>query len=265
MKTRKNMYIPACLACLLAMSVATAPLRADYASWNTDPNTLQINEGSLDNNSLYKLFNEYFADYLETPYTSGDELYADRGVKDVVANWTVGEGARIESSFKSAMNGHTLSLIDQSGNTVYSHDFAQSQFDTMLGGEMIFLTEAGLYNFSLDTWYNSNTEITDSFSGADPTLNAGNVIHMVAFDVTDLVRAMYDDMDIESAYLFGWEDLPYDNWYADFDYQDLAYIMINVKPNVAAATPEPATALILALGAAVGLPLWRRKFRGNTR
>lgn len=240
---------------------------ADYSLWNSDPETLQINDDNLYNDpqkTLANLFNNYFADQLAelgySGYATSQDLYNDRGVKEVVANWTASEGASIQASFKNAAFAHTLSLLDNQGNVVDSTYFAGYSFDEKLSEGHVFNFAAGEYNFSLDVdgygWFDN------MFYGEDPSMNSDSLIHMVAFDVTDLVRLMFDDASIESAYLFGWEDMLGKDG-GDFDYQDLAYLMINVSPNAAAATPEPSTMLILGFGGLAGVALLRRKLRKN--
>lgn len=252
------------ICCAFALMTTTAVVRADYLNANGDLETLKISPSDTwDNRSLASLFNSYFADQLDGfAYSNSNDLFNDRGVKYDVQNWTVSEGARMESSFKNAGYGHTLNLLNASGETIDSTNFASWTFSDNLGGDHVFNLAAGDYNFSLETWSTAQgtsssdpTKTLETFYGSDPSMNSDNMYHMVAFDVTDLVRLMYGDESITSAYMFGWEDLTNGDW----DYQDLAYIMVNVAPN---ATPEPATALIFGLGALV-LPFAGKRLRGK--
>ncbi|MGL4593867.1 MAG: VPLPA-CTERM sorting domain-containing protein, partial [Thermoguttaceae bacterium] len=79
------------------------------------------------------------------------------------------------------------------------------------------------------------------------------IIRMISFDVTDLLQLKYGNSNIQSAYLFAWEDQAF----GDFDYNDTVYIITNLTPNVPSATPEPASAIILASGL-IGIPFMRR-------
>ena len=256
--------LPTAIVFVLIVSVASA-LRADiltseqkdfYREHNAILETIRINDDSgLDvdaagnNITLASLFNEYFG----TDYASSQALFDELGVKEIVSTWTVNENARIEASFKSAALAQTLSIIDSLGNAVASQTFAGGIFGDRLGGEPIRFDVAGLYHFSLDTGENV-------FSASNS--NDG-LIHLIAFDVTALMQAKLPDEQIDSAYLFCWEDLNADHWYADFDFQDLSYIMINVTPNT--VTPEPSTFLIMGIGGAGFLLLRKRSAAGSTQ
>lgn len=255
--------LPTAIAFVLIVSLASS-IRADiltseqkdfYREHNAAMDTLRINDDSgLDvdaagnNITLVSLFNKYFG----TDYTSSQALFEELGVKEIVTNWTVNENARIEASFKSAALAQTLNILDSMGNTVASQTFAGGT-STGLGGEPVHFDVAGLYNFSLGTGENV-------FSASN---SKDGLIHLLTFDVTALMQAKLPDEQIESAYLFSWEDLNLDHWYSDFDYQDLSYVMINVAPNT--VTPEPSTLLILGLGGIGFLLLRRRIAAGPTQ
>lgn len=233
----------------LAICVFGANLYADYEA-NADPDTLIIYDTNInnDNYNLYELFNNYFG----TNYESSQALYEDRGVNSS-GSWIASDGAAIVSSFKNALLEQTLNVVNSNtGDVVASHVFGTS-FDKALTDGTILNLDAGLYEFTLEA-------AGELLYGADSSSNADGLIHMIALDVTDLIQAMYGDENINSAYLFGWEDLLSSNWYADFDYQDLAYLMINVQPESTAATPEPGTVLIFGLGL-VGAALAGRRLR----
>jgi hypothetical protein len=86
--------------------------------------------------------------------------------------------------------------------------------------------------------------------------------HLIAFDVTNLIQQRSGYENVESAFLFAFEDLalsPEHREYLDFDYQDFAFILTNVKANVDVVTPEPATALIVSIIGACALPFLKRR------
>lgn len=247
------------LLSVVFLMVSVAQLRADVIPWNSDPSSLQITDSGKysDPHSLAGLFTNYFADELGSlglsGYTSSQDLYEDRGVKSIVQNWTVNDNASIHASFKNAAFAHDLNLLNSSGNVVDTKSFPGYTFNDKLGDGLIFELSAGDYNFSLDV----TSGIQNMFYGDDPTKNTDGSIHMVAFDVTDLMQARYGADLVESAYLFGWEDMLENNG-GDWDYQDLAYIMVNVTPNL---TPEPGTLLIFGVGIVFGAAAIRRQNR----
>lgn len=253
----------AALAFLVFANVA----QADYLSTNQEMSTLQINDEPIYDNRdtvLYKLFNSYFTEHLgeayKENYSSSNDLFAARGVKDFVTSWFVNENATIQAAFKVASYNHTLYLNDAQGNAAEigyypgnANPGEPGYGQTTINDNPMVIGESGLYTFSLDTEKNGKD---NTFYSQDADMNGDNFIHMIAFDVTDLMRQVLDDMTIESAYLIGWEDMLSEDG-ADFDYQDLTYIMVNVTPVSYASTPEPATALILLCGVA-GYPVLRR-------
>lgn len=275
----KNRTLPLiCVVFTLALSSASHAQRlpydvsAAYAEANKSYDTFQISSLS-DSKLLVEVFNNFFADQLATTndvYTTGNDLYADRGVKEMVSSWRVGGNTEIIGSFRSAALGHQLDMLDAgTGAILDSHRFDAGVFNTAMSSESIFMGPDGGadINFMLRGWSewtdvvrDENGNIVDTkhnigglgspIYGDDPTKNPYDMIQMVAFDVTDLVRLMYGDMSIESAYFFGWEDYKYypNHKDIDFDYQDLTYLMINITPNTVAITPEPGTALIFAVG-----------------
>lgn len=275
----KNRILPLiCVSFILAFSSISHAQRlpydvsAAYAEANKSYDTFQISSLS-DSKLLVEVFNNFFADQLATTndvYATGNDLYADRGVKEMVSSWRVGGNTEIIGSFRSAALGHQLDMLDAStGSILDSHRFDAGVFNTAMSSESIFMGPDGGadINFMLRGWSewtdvvrDENGNIIDTkhnigglgspIYGDDPTKNPYDMIQMVAFDVTDLVRLMYGDMGIESAYFFGWEDYKYypNHKDIDFDYQDLTYLMINITPNTVATTPEPGTALIFTVG-----------------
>lgn len=246
----------------------------EYGQSNTSYDTFRIS-GLSDSKMLVEVFNNYFSEQLAVTgesYDTGNDLYASRGVREMVDTWHVNEGAQIIGSFRSAGMGHTLNFLDADGDKVWSHEYPRNVYDKALGNDVITVDATGDYNFSLNTWSEyvrqETGETVREYSsvtryGDDPSKNPYDVIQMVAFDVTDLVQLMFDDPTIESAYFFGWEDYYFTPNHSsmDFDYQDLVYLMVNVTPNTSSSMPEPATAVILGCAALFGAAFGRRKFR----
>ena len=249
-------------------SIARADLTSQYNVIIYDINNFN------DNTSLFQLFNDYFADQLKGPegeYACSNDLYNARGV-DPYTDWTT-SGSQMVGAFKVADLGHDMSMVNSSGETVASlvHFDGTENIGaglnggiTDLGAQSVTNIPDGLHvNFQLDAyWQNS---LVYSWS-SNPELNDGSLgkpddgmVHMLAFDVTDLYNAKYNTSNA-SVYMFAWEDLHLDaaggGERADWDYQDFVAIVTNVKPDDA-ATPEPATMLVFGLGLA-GLGCARR-------
>lgn len=249
---------------LILLATFSLAVHADYAPVINDSNPMK------DGSNFYQLFNNYFANELSAvygdgfEYTSSMDLFEERGVQEVIPTWTVGEGGRIQASFKNAALDHDLNLYDANGNYVDSVYFKADTTSTSIENVNPIYLQEGSYSFVLDAYAQTNpwlSYIEGVFYSDDPANNIDGMIHMIAFDVTDLARLMFSDDSITSAYLFGWEDVSA-FFNADFDYQDLAVMMINVIPNAPSATPEPATALILGIGL-IGGAFARKRFRKN--
>lgn len=269
MKVAKIVAIGIFAVFALALNANAYTWTGVYNESNKSHDTLQINESGWDskNVSLANLFNQYFTDKLGAgnfdTYADSNALYADRGIKRQVGNWTLSANSEIIASFKSAQYGHELFAMNaETGEAesvfkvgkLLTNDPATS----MLANTSYKIEANGEFNFELGT-YNTydHDQKYDTLYGDDPSRNSGETIQMVAIDVTDLIRKIEGYEDITSAFMFGWEDLPL-NMSADYDYQDLVYIAINVTPD-GYVTPEPATIAIFGLGA-LGLPFLRKRF-----
>ena len=267
------------LAVLLSFSNAVSADAVDYWQTNTDPGTMQFKDSSPSwvGGSLYTLFNDYFQLKGDNKYTSTNQLYNERGVKDIVNSWTINEGAQVYAGFRNANFTHDVYLtnpdgsraVDANGNSVFSMAFDKSSNVSRLSdytGMGLDLPVTGEFSWAMDVYYGGTAESVQNGTAGNPRLqwfpgaeNSDGLIHLALLDVTDLMQDVFG-LDIESAYLFAWEDQTYPS--IDFDYQDFAYIMVNVQPN--AATPEPATALIFG-AALLGLPLARRRFQKKNK
>ncbi|GHT31334.1 hypothetical protein FACS1894214_2560 [Planctomycetales bacterium] len=222
-------------------------------------------------NSPYLIFDMYASsvDGIES-YGQGDtfdavaaqKFYDDRAVKQFVSSW------HFDASKAVVLPG-TVNPTDApklSGELVRGDWSGEADFNFTLGS-----ISEGSPNLSL---FQELNPVGFTYEGKYPTLHADQTdgfIHMVAFDVTDLFQAAFQDMfqelsqaglqmpQIESAYMIAWETGREDGR-RDFSYSDYNQIVINVSPNYSSApTPEPATMLIFGLGTLAAGACYRRR------
>ncbi len=221
--------------------------------------------------NLYALFNDYFQDQLgtvgfESAYGSSNDLFDARGVSSDF-NWST-NGSELVGAYKVAGFSHTLSLLDQSGNTLAQATSYVGNTGNS-GSGIIDISGGGIADvlnasWSLDAGVPWGGDPVYTWS-SDQNLNSDEQVHMIAFDVTDLYNAKYGT-DVSSAFMFAWEDLALtgsNSAYgyiqgADWDYQDFVGIVTNVTPTPS-TTPEPASLLIFAAGGLASVVAFRRR------
>ena len=244
------------LVALVLVAFATQGVRADQVT---------INDGPWGEYPLFRLFNEYFG----TDYQDSQAIFNDLGV--VSKDWIALPDAKVYGAFKIAALDHELNFVYTNGAEVtpiyLRGDTVSGTIDTgVLGGDPIPIPE-GTFSMFLNTLFSGVTVGTVDTYGATYQQSGSSVqndmlIHMIALDVTDLMSEKLG-YEIQSAYMFCWEDLPdfvpQGGAKADWDFQDLFYILVNVRDGTSLkeVTPEPATALILLAGLAA-CPLARR-------
>ena len=232
----------------------------NYAETNKNFDTFSINDKGWDsdpkNTALYAMFNQYFKDEIAalgvTNYTSSDQLYQARGVKDA-GPWATSSDSQLHSAFKYADFEHTFSIVPTDGGSEQPIRFFSAGL--LAPGFVNIQDPIGAYesvDFKLSyAWPNDRKNVNGSYSSnlAD---NSDQMVHMVAFDVTDLMQKRYGETEIKSAYMLGWEDMWRADFRTDYDYQDLAVVLVNVAPHSSSyEVPEPTSLLALAMAAPI--------------
>ncbi|GHT41581.1 hypothetical protein FACS189443_3550 [Planctomycetales bacterium] len=210
-----------------------------YANLNSSYDTFQVKDNNY-SLSAYELFN-IAADYYSATgqsvatYKNSADFYAERGVRSLVSDWTVSEGSQIIGMYSSAYLATSVNLTSSTG-TVWNTTTGQLQpygnqgtwIDSLDSSRNINVGAVGAANMTLTvSWKvnaaNDDPVWADGLSDADkeksrtsydgdygdysttvygdqPELNGG-VISMVAYDVTDLIKAM-GYASIENAFMF---------------------------------------------------------------
>ena len=211
---------------------------------------------------FYNTFNAQFG----TTFTSTNDVFKTYGV-DPNSTWIVSEhstliaGAKNQSGFDSSLsmnneNGDVKFIAETKevgANAVINFDV-----DYLINNDFLSGSNIGFQlDVSRDVGYDSQNYTL--YSG----INGDGKVYMLALDITDLYNTQSNG-DFDSVYMFLWEDWKDEvgvSWYldapkaySDWDYADFVYIMTNVSTGPGAgitsnATPEPATLLILGLGA----------------
>lgn len=270
---KKNLLIAAVLVVAAFASnvnadVLTTAEHDAYKASNSNFVDFTINDHevySSDNDfSLFKLYNDYF-DLKENDafyVGSSNELYQAYGVESNTT-WIAGSEPTLYAAYKNAALGNSIIA-----NTV---DGISSVLGTFTG-QFVMPNTTGIVNLdnaanslSISGEFTWELETGDGNSFySDLSQNTDGLIHMVAIDVTEQMRAKLNYAEGENpdfrAYMMGWEDLTAGNYYTDYDYQDFVGIFTNITTsgdNITSTTPEPATLLILGLGVAAA-PIVRR-------
>jgi hypothetical protein len=261
---------------VISISYGDLLTREEYIALNADLGTLQINDTTSDTNKgtpnpLFRIFNEYFHDELaalgQSNYASGNELANDRMIRQTISSWEINPGSNVVASFTSSAFSHGFQIYTTTGDSLFNSGIYGSTTtgEAIIDAQPIDLA-GGSYTFSLNSagtskvfsgeheWY----YLSDEYQSDDHYYEDG-IQHLISFDVTDLMRQRVGYENVESAFLFAFEDLRATG--SDFDYQDFAFVLTNVNANIVPPTvvPEPATALILGLAGAFALPFLRRK------
>ena len=250
-------------AAILLITATSTTTKADLSLTQLYGVDIKDTSSDGDTLNLYRLFNSYFADELTTGYTSSNELFNDRGI-DPNTTWTT-NNATLTAAFKVAAYDHALNVVT-GGNAKDITGFFTENYNNPTYGLVDLTNSYDISNMTDATWdLQVRTESKNTyFVHSDSSLNSDGLIHMVAFDVTDLYNVKTFGMDIskyvDTAFMFGWEDIT--GMGADRDFQDFVGIITNIKHSSGdtsgnAATPEPATLAMLALGLGV-LPITRR-------
>ncbi len=230
---------------VLGISFGIPKVYADFSTTNTNLRTLQIYDRT-DEVGCYGLVNDYFGLSVRNAYTSSNALYADRGVKDANLLKQIGTGGQgtiiglsKNSLFTLGLNATYANGTTLAGGRIYSDG---ERYDRVFRDALISLN----YGENFKGWSLDVTNGAGNFTYySDASKNLCSLISMIAFDVTDLMRLKTGNMNITSAYMVGWED-GFNTSLLDYDYQDIAYIIVNTGSS--SDVPEPATALLWGLG-----------------
>ena len=212
-------------------------------------------------------------------FTSSNHMFDTIGVSPTT-QWQASSDWEMLQIWSSHVGfGHELSIIDQERNT---HALLNSRGAGLNAtgvhhwqNDGLPTGPAGMFDFALSMSYNNRYVYTLSSNFAENDfLWNGNVnpnpVQMLAFDITAMFNAT-NGTDFESVFMFGWEDQhsifhtgpgghsPNSTWRRDNDYNDVVFIIANIRP-VEAVIPEPATLAIMGLGLA-GLGLVRASRR----